>query len=140
MTENITKDWVEVLNSPWVSNVFSIPKKDHNTGQDSTQGDWRRSVSCLQPISWFIDYRYVSIQTKIPKIPLPLIDELFDQMAGCTTVHTVIDLRQGYHQMLVNQPSRQYKAFRTHKETYLWWSDDRSFEESILALNWRPED
>ena len=49
-------------------------------------------------------------QTKIPKIHLPLIEELFDQMTGCT-VYTVIDLAQGYHQMLVIEPSRQYTAF-----------------------------
>ena len=40
-------------------------------------------------------------------------------MSGCS-IFTVIDLAQGYHQMLVNNSSRQYTAFRTHKETYQW--------------------
>ena len=40
-------------------------------------------------------------------------------MAGCT-VYTVIELAQGYHQMLVNQPSRHYTALWNHKETYQW--------------------
>uniref|UniRef100_A0AAV1URV2 Reverse transcriptase domain-containing protein n=1 Tax=Peronospora matthiolae TaxID=2874970 RepID=A0AAV1URV2_9STRA len=119
VTENLKKGWVEVSNSPWVSNVFGIPKKNHVTGQAPTRGEWLRSGNCSQPIRWVIDYRYVNSQTKIPKIPLPLIEELFDQMTGCT-VYTVIDLAQGYHQMLVNEPSRQYTAFRTHKETYQW--------------------
>lgn len=55
-------------------------------------------------------------QTKIPKTPFPLIEELLDRMAGCA-VFTVIELAQGYHKMLVNNSSRQYTAFRTHKET-----------------------
>ena len=119
VADNLKKGWVEVSNSPWVSNIFGIPKKDHVTGQAPTRGEWLRSGNSLQPIRWVIDYRYVNSQTKIPKIPLPHIEELFDRMAGCA-VFTVIDLAQGYHQMLVNTSSRQYTAFRTHKETYQW--------------------
>lgn len=33
-------------------------------------------------------------------------------------IFTVIDLAQGYHQTLVANNSKQYTAFRTHKETY----------------------
>lgn len=33
---------------------------------------------------------------------------------------TVIDMAQGYHQMLVNNSSCQYTSFRTHKKTYHW--------------------
>ena len=54
---------------------------------------------------------------KIPKIPLPIIKELYDRMAGCT-VYTVIDLASVYRRKVVNQHSCQYKAFRNHKETY----------------------
>ena len=79
VTENLKKGWVEVSNSPWVSNVFGIPKKDHVTGQAPTRGEWLRSGNCSQPICWVIDYRYVNSQTKIPKIPMPLIKEIFDQ-------------------------------------------------------------
>ena len=103
----------------WVSNVFGLPKNDYVTGQAPTRGEWLRSGNFSQPIRWIIDYRYVNSHTKVPKIPMPLIEELFDQMTGCT-VYTVIYLAQGYHQLIVNEPSRQYTAFRTHKETYQW--------------------
>ena len=52
-------------------------------------------------------------------IPLPSIEELFDRMVGCKYV-TLLDLAQGYHQMVVLPSSRPYTAFRTHKETYQW--------------------
>ncbi|GMF42343.1 unnamed protein product [Phytophthora fragariaefolia] len=64
-------------------------------------------------------FRLSKIMTVIAKIPLPLIEELFDQMVGCI-VYTLIDLAQGYHQMIVVKSSRPYTAFRTHKETYQW--------------------
>ncbi|KAF1333225.1 polyprotein, partial [Globisporangium splendens] len=83
------------------------------------RAEWLRSGNTKVPIRWVIDYRYVNSQTKIPKIPLPHIEELFDQMLGAT-VFTVIDLAQGYHQMRVKPDSRPYTAFRPQKETYQW--------------------
>ncbi|GMF42925.1 unnamed protein product [Phytophthora fragariaefolia] len=55
--------------------------------------------------------------TVIAKIPLSLIEDLIDKMIGCI-VYTLIDLAQGYHQMIVVKSSRPYTAFRTDKETY----------------------
>ncbi|KAF1319537.1 Retroelement pol polyprotein, partial [Globisporangium splendens] len=114
INENLKKGWIEVSNSPWVSNIFGIPKKDPSTGRIPKRAEWLRSGNSAIPIRWVIDYRYANSQTKIP---LPLIEELLDQMSGCT-VFTAIDLAQGYHQMLVEKQSRQYTAFRSHKETY----------------------
>ncbi|EGZ15208.1 hypothetical protein PHYSODRAFT_508286, partial [Phytophthora sojae] len=79
VAENMKKGWIEVSNSPWVSNIF----------------EWLRSGNSSIPIRWVIDFRYVNSQTKIPKIPLPLIEAIFDKMVGCT-VFTVLDLAQGY--------------------------------------------
>ncbi|KAF1319757.1 Retroelement pol polyprotein, partial [Globisporangium splendens] len=117
--DNVKKGWIEVSNSPWISNIFGVPKKDSATGMAVKRAEWLRSGNTKVPIRWVIDYRYVSSQTKIPKIPLPHIEELFDQMLGAT-VFTVIDLAQGYHQMRVKPDSRHYTAFRSQKETYQW--------------------
>ncbi|KAF1326506.1 Retroelement pol polyprotein, partial [Globisporangium splendens] len=117
--DNVKKGWVEVSNSPWISNIFGVPKKDPATGTAVERAEWLRSGNTKVPICWVIDYRYVNSQAKIPKIPLPHIEELFDQMLGAT-VFTVIDLAQGYHQMRVNPDSRHYTAFRSQKETYQW--------------------
>ncbi|KAF1334741.1 Retroelement pol polyprotein, partial [Globisporangium splendens] len=117
--DNVKKGWIEVSNSPWISNIFGVPKKDPATGMAVKRAEWLRSGNTKVPIRWVIDYRYVNSQTKIPKIPLPHIEELFDQMLGAT-VFTVIDLAQGYHQMRVKPDSRPYTAFRSQKETYQW--------------------
>ena len=117
--EKIAKGWIEVSDSPWVSNVFGIPKKDPKTGESISRSEWLRSGNSSFPIRWVIDYRHVNSQTVVPKIPLPRIDELFDQMVGMK-VFTVIDLAQGYHQMRVHPDSKKYTAFRTHNETYQW--------------------
>lgn len=37
VADNLRKVWVEVSNSPWVSNIFAIPKKEHVTGQAPTR-------------------------------------------------------------------------------------------------------
>ncbi|POM69824.1 Pol protein [Phytophthora palmivora] len=108
--DKLRKGWIEVSNSPWVSNIFAIPKKDPVTGRLPKRAEWLR---------WVFDYRYLSSVTVITKIPWPLIEERFDKMVGCD-IYTLIDLAQGYHQMRVVKSSRQYTAFRTHKETYQW--------------------
>ncbi|TYZ67606.1 hypothetical protein PybrP1_010346, partial [[Pythium] brassicae (nom. inval.)] len=92
------KGWIELSDSPWVSNVFGIPKKDPKTGEAISRTEWLRSGNTGFPIRWVIDYRYVNSQTVVPKIPLPRIEELFDRMAG-KKAFSVIDLAQGYHQM-----------------------------------------
>ena len=55
----------------------------------------------------------------VAKIPLPLIEEVFDRMVGCK-YYTLLDLAQGYRQMVVLPSSRPNTTFRTHNETYLW--------------------
>lgn len=99
--ENLKKGWIEVSNSPWVSNIFGIPKKDPVTGKFPKRAEWLRSGNSKLPIRWVIDYRYVNSMSVIAKIPLPHIEDLFDRMVHCF-VFSLIDLAQGYHQMVVH--------------------------------------
>ena len=114
MEELLEKDWIKVSNSPWVSNIFGVPKKDTTTGRFPTRLVWIRSADPNMPIPWVIDYRHVNSQTKVPKIPLPHIEELFDNMYNAQ-VFSVIDLASGYHQMRIVESSRPYNAFRTNR-------------------------
>ena len=106
-------------NSPWVSNIFGIPKKDPVTGRFPKRAEWFRSGNSKIPIRWVIDYHYVNCMSVVAKISLPLIEELFDRMVGCKFL-TLLDLAQGYHQMVILPSSRPYTAFHTQKETYQW--------------------
>jgi hypothetical protein len=48
----------------------------------------------------YVDYRSLNDVTVKNKCPLPLIEDLFDQMRGAR-VFSKIDLRSGYHQMRI---------------------------------------
>ena len=51
------------------------------------------------------------------KFPLPIVEELFEELHGAKWF-TTLDLRSGFHQILVT-PADQYKtAFQTHHGHY----------------------
>ena len=74
VAEKLKKGWIEISDSPWVSNIYGVPKKDPITGQNILRSEWVRSDNAHLPLRWVIDYRYVNSQTIIPKIPLPRMD------------------------------------------------------------------
>ncbi|GMF43853.1 unnamed protein product [Phytophthora fragariaefolia] len=115
----LEKMWIETSGAPWVSSIFAVPKNDPVTGKAPSKAEWIRSGTASLPVRWVMDYRYVNSQTEVPKIPLPRIDELFDQMVGCRLFST-LELVQRYHQMRVEPASRKYTASRTESETYQW--------------------
>jgi hypothetical protein len=56
------------------------------------------------------------------KFPLPIIEELFEELHGAQWF-TTLDLRSGFHQVMVN-PDDQYKiAFQTHHGHYEYKGD-----------------
>ncbi|GMF56052.1 unnamed protein product [Phytophthora fragariaefolia] len=106
----LKKNWIEVSDSPWVSNIFGVPKKDPVTGKFPSRLEWLHSNNPNMPIPWIIDYRVVNAASEIAKIPLPPIEELFDRMQGAIVL-TILDLASGYHQMRMAPNSRQFTAF-----------------------------
>ena len=64
-----------------------------------------------------IDYRQLNRVTIRKQYPLPLIDELFDQLHG-SRVYSKIDLRSGYHQLRVQENDVSKTAFRMRYEHY----------------------
>ncbi|GJS58033.1 putative reverse transcriptase domain-containing protein [Tanacetum coccineum] len=84
--------------SPWGAPVLFVKKKD---------GSFRMCI----------DYRELNKLTLKNRYPLPMIDDLFDQLQG-SSVYSKIDLRSCYHQLRVRDEDIPKTAFRTRYGHY----------------------
>lgn len=60
-----------------------------------------------------MDYRYLNSLTVKHEYPIPIIDELLDELFGAQ-YFSKIDLRSGYFQILVQPKDRYLTSFSTH--------------------------
>jgi len=89
----LEKQFIRPSVSPWGALVLLVKKKDGG------------SRLC-------VDYRQLNKLTIKNKYPLPRIDDLMDQL-HVASVFSKIDLRSGYHQILVKAEDVQKTTFRS---------------------------
>ena len=79
--ELLEKGYIRPSSSPWGAPVLLVEKKDGS-------------------LRMVVDYRALNEVTIKNKYPLPMINDLFDQLQGAK-VFSKIDLRSGYHQLKI---------------------------------------
>jgi hypothetical protein len=89
---------IQQSTSPFTSRVLLVKKKD---------GEW-----------WLcVDYRRLNAYTVKNRYPMPIFDEIADELSGAV-IFSKVDHRAGYHQIRTKEGDEPKTAFQTHSHHF----------------------
>lgn len=108
--QNIIEDYenqgiIEKCQSAFNSPAILVSKKDEN----NEKTDHR----------FVVDYRKLNEISELYSFPIPLIDDILDGLSGCN-VFTTLDIKGAFHQLFLEENSRDYTAFTAGNFQYRW--------------------
>jgi len=67
----------------------------------------------------YMDYRPLNLITPQDRYPMPILEELFDNI-GDSNIFTIVDLRQGFNQIVLVAKDRKKTKFHGSNKLWEW--------------------
>lgn len=109
---------IEKCQSNYNSPAILVPKRDDDNGKSDHR--------------FVVDYRKLNEICQISNFPIPHIDDILDGLGGCK-FFTTLDIKGAFHQIVLDEASRDFTAFTAGHFQYRWVRMPMGLSEAPLT-------